>query len=89
MPGRLDPRLRERHYGAFQSLTFAEAKASLPEDYARYVARDPEFDFGGGESLRDFSARALGCLAGGKFAYRAASSASNVAFDSGYSFQSL
>lgn len=60
---RLDPRLRERHYGAFQSLTFAEAQASLPQDYARYVARDPEFDFGGGESLRDFSARAIGCLA--------------------------
>ena len=59
---RLDPRLRERHYGSFQSLTFAEVKASRPEDYARYEARDPEFDFGNGESLRDFSARALGCL---------------------------
>ena len=59
---RLDPRLRERHYGSFQSLTFAEVKASRPDDYARYEARDPEFDFGNGESLRDFSARALGCL---------------------------
>jgi 2,3-bisphosphoglycerate-dependent phosphoglycerate mutase len=59
---RLDPALRERHYGTFQSLTFAELKASRPEDYARYEARDPAFDFGGGESLRDFSARALACL---------------------------
>jgi len=60
---RLDVRLRERHYGAFQSLTFAEVKAARPADYARHVARDPEFDFGGGESLRDFSARAIACLA--------------------------
>jgi 2,3-bisphosphoglycerate-dependent phosphoglycerate mutase len=60
---RLDAGLRERHYGAFQSLTLAEVKAAQPEDYARYAARDPDFDFGGGESLRDFSARAIGCLA--------------------------
>ena len=63
----LEPRvergLRERHYGAFQSLTFAEAKVLLPREYARYLARDPELDFGSGESLRDFSARAIGCLA--------------------------
>jgi probable phosphoglycerate mutase len=63
LEARLEAGLRERHYGAFQSLTFAEAKALLPEGYARYVARDPEFDFDGGESLRDFSARAIGCLA--------------------------
>ena len=59
---RIEPGLRERHYGSFQSLTFAEAKAALPEDYARYMARDPEFDFGSGESLRAFSARAIACL---------------------------
>jgi probable phosphoglycerate mutase len=58
----LDPALRERHYGAFQSMTFTEAKAALPADYARYMARDPEFDLGSGESLRDFSARVIGCL---------------------------
>jgi probable phosphoglycerate mutase len=59
---RIEPELRERHYGAFQALTFDEAKAAMPADYARYAARDPEFDFGGGESLRDFSARAIACL---------------------------
>lgn len=59
---RIDARLRERHYGAFQSLTFAEAIERMPQEYARYEARDPDFDFGDGESLRDFSARALGCL---------------------------
>ena len=59
---RLEPGLRERHYGAFQSLTFAEVQATLPEGYARYMARDPEFDMDSGESLRDFSTRAVGCL---------------------------
>ena len=62
LEARLDPGLRERHYGAFQSLTFAEAKALLPQDYARHIARDPELDFGSGESLRAFSARAIACL---------------------------
>jgi len=59
---RVERELRERHYGAFQSRTFAEVKAALPEAYARYLARDPEFDFGSGESLREFSARAIACL---------------------------
>jgi probable phosphoglycerate mutase len=58
----LDPRLRERHYGIFQSLTYAEAKAQLPGDYARFREKDPEYAFGTGESLREFFARALGCL---------------------------
>ena len=57
-----DMRLRERHYGSFQSLTYDEAAARMPRDYARFAARDPEFDFGGGESLREFSRRALACL---------------------------
>ena len=59
---RLEPALRERHYGQFQALTYAEAMAAMPEDYARFEARDPEHDFGGGESLRDFYDRAIGCL---------------------------
>lgn len=65
LEARIDAGLRERHYGSFQALTFPEAMERLPEQYALYQARDPEFDFGGdGESLRDFSARALGCLTG-------------------------
>src|SRR4051812_39238986 len=55
----LDEKLRERHYGAFQGMTYAEAKAQLPEGYARFRARDPEYDFASGESLRDFSGRSL------------------------------
>ena len=59
---RLEPRLRERHYGIFQGLTYAEAKASLPDDYARFKAKDPDFDFHTGERLRDFFARAVECI---------------------------
>ncbi|HEX7248989.1 MAG TPA: histidine phosphatase family protein, partial [Burkholderiales bacterium] len=37
--------LRERHYGDFQGITYAEAKARLPEEYARFRDKDPDFDF--------------------------------------------
>jgi probable phosphoglycerate mutase len=60
---RLDARLRERHYGKFETLTYAEARARLPQDYARFRDKDPEYDFGSGERLRDFQARAIACVA--------------------------
>jgi probable phosphoglycerate mutase len=60
----LDPRLRERHYGVFQALTYAEAKATLPAEYARFKAKDPDFGFRTGESLRDFFSRAIECIDG-------------------------
>lgn len=56
--------LRERHYGAFQSLTYSEARSLYPAQYARFEARDADFDFMGGESLRDFAARVLACVSG-------------------------
>ncbi|HJS39518.1 MAG TPA: histidine phosphatase family protein [Burkholderiales bacterium] len=59
---RLDARLRERHYGKFETLTYAEAKARLPQDYARFRDKDPDYDFGSGERLRDFHARAIACV---------------------------
>lgn len=59
---RLDARLRERHYGKFETYTYAEVRERLPEDYARFKAKDPDYDFGSGESLRAFSARALACV---------------------------
>lgn len=59
---RLDARLRERHYGKFETLTYAEARERLPEDYARFRDKDPEYDFGSGERLRDFYARAITCV---------------------------
>ena len=54
-----DRSLRERHYGIFQKLTYAEVKMRFPEDYARFEARDPEYAFRTGESLREFSRRSI------------------------------
>jgi probable phosphoglycerate mutase len=59
---REDPALRERHYGIFQSLTYAEVKQRYPEDYDRFERREPEYDFRTGESLRDFSARSIAVI---------------------------
>ena len=46
-----DPRLRERHLGVFQGLTFAEAERQFPDMFVRYKARDLHVDFEHGESL--------------------------------------
>jgi 2,3-bisphosphoglycerate-dependent phosphoglycerate mutase len=54
--------LRERHYGIFQRLTYAEVKVRYAQDYARFDARDPEYAFRTGESLRDFSARSIAAV---------------------------
>jgi len=64
LPVRLEPRLRERHYGKFETLTYAEARERLPQDFARFKAKDPDYDFGSGESLRNFHERAVACVAG-------------------------
>jgi 2,3-bisphosphoglycerate-dependent phosphoglycerate mutase len=64
LPVRLEPGLRERHYGKFETLTYVEARERLPEDYARFKAKDPDYDFGSGESLRGFHERAVACVAG-------------------------
>lgn len=57
-PRHSDPRLRERHFGAFSGLTRKEAMASDPQAEARYLAGDPDFRLpGGGESLRDLQTR--------------------------------
>ncbi len=58
----LEPNLRERHYGVFQSMTYAEAKARMPQEYARFRAKDPDFAFTSGESLVSFQQRALFCI---------------------------
>lgn len=59
---RVEPLLRERHYGMFEALTYAEVKLRFPEEYARFRAHDPEFDFRGGEGLRLFFERSVRCL---------------------------
>ncbi len=58
----LDENLRERHYGAFQGMTYTEASERIPEGYARFKAKDPAYDFGTGESLSRFNERALACI---------------------------
>lgn len=57
LPITLEPGLRERHFGLFQGLTYEEAEAQYPADYARHKARDPRFTPAGGESLLDFARR--------------------------------
>jgi len=58
----LQAELRERHYGIFERLTYAEVKERFPEDYARFEARDPDYAFRTGESLKDFSARSISAI---------------------------
>lgn len=59
LPIELDPGLRERHYGIFQTLTYPEVRVRYAEDWARFERRDPLFSFRTGESLEDFSQRSL------------------------------
>lgn len=54
---KLLPQLRERHYGLFQGITAEQGAALHPAAYAHYVARDPDYDFETGESLRRFAER--------------------------------
>jgi len=58
----LDKDLRERHYGIFERLTYAEVKRIFPEDYARFEAREPGYDFRTGESLSAFSERSIAVI---------------------------
>jgi len=59
LPLQLDPDLRERHYGIFERLLYTEVRSRYPEHYARFNAKDPDFDFETGESLRAFYGRSL------------------------------
>ena len=49
--------LRERHYGIFQGITAAQGAERYPQAYAHYMARDLDYDFETGESLRRFAER--------------------------------
>jgi probable phosphoglycerate mutase len=54
-----DPRLRERCYGTLEGMTYAEVAEQLPEDFARWQARIPDYAPDGGESLLAFHERAV------------------------------
>lgn len=57
IPLQIDPGFRERHYGIFQGLNYAECQARHPAAYASHKARDPRFTLEGGESLLAFAGR--------------------------------
>ncbi|MEN9314458.1 MAG: hypothetical protein RIS35_851 [Pseudomonadota bacterium] len=60
---RSEPGLRERSYGSFEGRTFDEIQRELPDEYARWQARDPVFCPGGiGESLEQLHARVSAAL---------------------------
>lgn len=56
---RCDPALRERHYGVFQGMTYAQCKTERPADYARFKAKELGYAFGNGETLAGFNERVL------------------------------
>jgi probable phosphoglycerate mutase len=51
--------LRERGFGDFEGMTFAEIETRLPEQSMRWRKRDPEFAPSGGESLVDLNRRVV------------------------------
>jgi len=52
-----EPGLRERAFGRFEGMSFAEIESTLPEQARRWRERDPEFQPEGGESLLVFRER--------------------------------
>lgn len=54
--------LRERDYGIFAGLTYAEAEARHPEGYAAFAGRNASYAFENGESLQTMYARVTGTL---------------------------
>ncbi|HJV81131.1 histidine phosphatase family protein [Noviherbaspirillum sp.] len=62
----LDPGLRERCYGAFEGMLYAEIGARYPEAYTAWQSRDIDARFPKGvheaETLREFSQRAVGTI---------------------------
>jgi 2,3-bisphosphoglycerate-dependent phosphoglycerate mutase len=54
-----EPALRERNLGIFEGLTRTESEIRYPADYARYVAREPDYVIPAGESLIQLCQRSL------------------------------
>jgi probable phosphoglycerate mutase len=59
LPLKLDEALRERRFGIFEGLSFAEIETRHPEDCRRWRQRDPDFGPVGGERLCDFYDRCV------------------------------
>lgn len=54
-----DPGLRERAFGSFEGLSYAQIEAQWPEAAQRWRRRDPDFGAPGGETLAAFYARSV------------------------------
>ena len=60
---RSDESLRERGFGVFEGLTFAEIEQRYPDQARRWRQRDASFGPQGGETLGDFFERAVASVA--------------------------
>ena len=58
-----DVGLRERGFGAFEGLSYAEISRRWPEQSERWRRHDPEFGAPGGETLNQFYARSVATAA--------------------------
>ncbi len=56
------PEMRERRYGVFEGLTYAEAQQKFPDGYAAFEGRNADYAFENGESLQVMFARVTGKL---------------------------
>lgn len=54
--------LRERHFGLFEGVPWAEIEQRYPREFGRYRARDPDYALPGGESPRQLHERSVHCL---------------------------
>lgn len=59
VPVQPDAALRERCFGVFEGLSFADVRRRWPDQAERWRRRDPAFEPEGGESLEDFYARVV------------------------------
>lgn len=57
-----EPNLRERRFGIFEGLTYAEMTERHPDEWRCFQSRDPDYVIPGGECARDFYSRCLACL---------------------------
>jgi probable phosphoglycerate mutase len=66
MSVQIDPGLRERCYGAFEGMLYADIGEQYPEAFAAWKARDMDARFPQGvntaETLREFAERAVGAI---------------------------
>lgn len=60
---RTDSGLRERGFGVFEGLTFAEIAQRFPDQAHRWRQRDASFGPAGGETLAAFVERVIACVA--------------------------